>query len=126
MASPTVLSTGAKQHAARVARLYRHALKNIASWAVDRQLFWEEVRKRADDEAMDDNDCLRRRRRRRRRRLRSFFFAHASAFTPQTTDIKLQMTGREAPSTVRGQQEREFVAKNGEMKQRNVKDETKQ
>lgn len=44
MASPTVLSTGAKQHALRVARLYRHALKNIASWAVDRQLFWEEVR----------------------------------------------------------------------------------
>lgn len=43
MASPTALSAGAVQHAARVARLYRHALKNIQSWAVDRELFWEEV-----------------------------------------------------------------------------------
>lgn len=31
------------EHAARVARLYRHSLKNILSWAVNRQLFWEEV-----------------------------------------------------------------------------------
>lgn len=46
MASPTALSAGAVQHAARVARLYRHALKNIQSWAVDRELFWEEVQKR--------------------------------------------------------------------------------
>jgi hypothetical protein len=30
--------------AARVARLYRSSLKNMLSWAVDRTLFWEEVR----------------------------------------------------------------------------------
>ena len=32
------------EHAARVARLYRHSLKNVLSWAVNRQLYWEEVR----------------------------------------------------------------------------------
>ena len=47
MASPTALSAGAVQHAARVARLYRHALKNIQSWAVDRELFWEEVKRKS-------------------------------------------------------------------------------
>lgn len=46
MASPTALSAGAVQHAARVSRLYRHALKNIQSWAVDRELFWEEVKRK--------------------------------------------------------------------------------
>ena len=50
MASPTALRAGAVQHAARVARLYRHALKNIQSWAVDRELFWEEVKKDDGDE----------------------------------------------------------------------------
>ncbi len=43
-APPATSMAAAPPPAARVARLYRSSLKNMLSWAVDRTLFWEEVR----------------------------------------------------------------------------------
>ncbi len=68
--------------------LYRRSLKNVLSWAVNRELFWAEVREEREGESVEGA--------RRRRRCSP----HALTSLSQHTHTHTPHTGREDPGRV--------------------------